>query len=93
MGSPTSKSSDFQFPTSKRHPGSLIKTIKEADAKRRNLPGEHLLVFGAGLWLMTMAGRKASPLRKMLFGALGTALVGRAASGTGGIAKIAKWLK
>ena len=89
----SSKSGDFQFPTSKKHPSSLLGTIKEADARRRNLPGEHLLVFGAGLWLMTMAGRKSSPLRKMLLGALGTALVCRAASGTGGIAKGAKWLK
>ena len=93
MNRHSSSSNDFRFPTSAKHPVSLFKTIKEADARRRNLPGEHLLVFGAGLLLMTVAGRKASPLQKMLFGALGTALMGRAASGTGGIAKIAKWLR
>jgi len=49
---------------------SLIKTVKEADANRPDLPGEHLIVLGVGLLLMMATGRSRSLIGKALIGAL-----------------------
>lgn len=73
-----------------REDRSLIQELKAIDAARPDFPGEHLLVFGLGAWLLVAGMRGSTVLRRALFTAAGTALIGRAASGTGGIARVAK---
>ena len=68
---------------------STFQDLKNADGQRAGLPGEHVAVLAAGLLLLMAAGRGRSFLMRTLVGAAGTALVGRAASGTGGVAKLA----
>ncbi len=68
---------------------STFDNLKSADAQRPNFPGEHVAVLAAGLLLLMAAGRGRSFLMRTLVGAAGTALLGRAASGTGGVAKLA----
>jgi len=65
-----------------------LQKLQQADAKRRGFPGEHVAVLGAGLALLLLAGRKQSVVRRALTGAAGGALVGRAASGTGGLSQL-----
>ncbi len=66
-----------------------IDKFKQVDAARTDYPGEHLIVLGAGVLLLLAAGRSRSFLTRIVAGAAGGALIGRAASGTGGIAKLA----
>lgn len=66
-----------------------LATLKEFDANRSDLPGEHLVVLGAGLLLLLASGRSQSLIRKALIGAAAGALIGRAASGTGGVSRLA----
>lgn len=68
---------------------STIDEIKRVDAQRADYPGEHIAVLGAGVLLLIAAGRSRSFLLRMLVGAAGGALIGRAASGTGGLARLA----
>ncbi|MDM0031601.1 hypothetical protein QTI33_05525 [Variovorax sp. J22P271] len=72
---------------------SLVKTVKDADANRPDLPGEHLIVLGVGLLLMMATGRSRSLIGKALIGAAAGAFIGRAASGTGGVARLAALLR
>ncbi|AMG40451.1 hypothetical protein AL504_28945 [Achromobacter xylosoxidans] len=67
--------------------------MSEFDAARPDLPGEHLVVLGLGAWLMLRGMRGTTPLRRMLWTLAGTTLVGRAASGTGGIARVARLVR
>lgn len=71
---------------------STLDQLKEADARRPDFPGEHVAVLAAGVLLLVVAGRGRSFLMRTLIGAAGTALIGRAASGTGGVAKLASVL-
>ncbi|RST52344.1 hypothetical protein [Variovorax sp. DXTD-1] len=73
--------------------GSKIEAVKKMDAQRPDFPGEHLAVLCAGLFLLLTAGRSRSLARRLLAGAAGGALVGRAASGTGGLARVARLLQ
>ena len=66
-----------------------LNQLKEADARRPDLPGEHLVVLGIGLLLLLASGRSRSFLARALIGTAAGAFLGRAASGTGGVAKIA----
>ncbi len=68
---------------------STINEFKRVDAQRADYPGEHFAVLGAGVLLLLAAGRSRSFLMRVVVGAAGGALIGRAASGTGGIAKLA----
>ena len=68
---------------------SWLAAIKEADANRADIPGEHLIVLGIGLLLMVASGRTPSLIGKALIGAAAGAFIGRAASGTGGLARVA----
>lgn len=72
---------------------SKIEAVKKMDAQRPDFPGEHLAVLGAGVLLLLTAGRSRSLGRRVLAGAAGGALVGRAASGTGGLARVARLLQ
>lgn len=69
-------------------PKSWITAIKEADANRSDWPGEHLIVLGVGLLLMMASGRSRSLVGRALIGAAAGAFIGRAASGTGGLARL-----
>ena len=73
--------------------GSKIDAIKKMDAQRPGIPGEHLAVLGAGLLLLLKAGSSRSLMRRVLAGAAGGALVGRAAGGTGGLARVARMMQ
>ncbi|KQX18898.1 hypothetical protein [Variovorax sp. Root434] len=68
---------------------STIDDFRKVDAARADYPGEHLAVLGAGVLLLLAAGRSRSFLTRIAVGAAGGALIGRAASGTGGIARLA----
>ncbi|WP_225856586.1 hypothetical protein [Achromobacter xylosoxidans] len=70
-----------------------LRRLSEFDAARPDLPGEHLVVLGLGAWLMLRGMRGTTPLRRMLWTLAGTTLVGRAASGTGGIARVARLVR
>jgi len=69
-----------------------IQKLKEADARRPDFPGEHLVVLGAGLFLLLASGRSRSFLKRTLTGAAGGALIGRAATGTGGLTRLMRAL-
>ncbi len=58
------------------------------DQARVGFQGEHWVVLGAGLLLMTAAGRSRSLLKRTAGRALATALIGRAASGRDGVAGV-----
>lgn len=73
-------------------PDSTVQRMKTHDTARTGVPGEHWIALGAGLaaWLLT---RKRSSFVIRTAGMLaGTALVGRAASGRNGLAKIIRYL-
>ncbi len=72
---------------------STIREFKRVDAQRADYPGEHLVVLGAGVLLLLAAGSSRSFLTRVIAGAAGGALIGRAASGTGGIARLAGTLQ
>ncbi|KQW58124.1 hypothetical protein [Variovorax sp. Root411] len=72
---------------------STIHQFRKVDAARADYPGEHLAVLGAGVLLLLAAGRSRSLLARLAIGAAGGALIGRAASGTGGIARLAAALQ
>lgn len=72
---------------------SALQRLRDADARRPDFPGEHLIVLGAGILLMVAGMRSRTVVRGGLFTAAGTALIGRAASGTGGLARVARALK
>lgn len=69
-----------------------LKTVKEIDRQRPNFPGEHLAVFAAGAYLLATTGRRRSMVGRLASSLIGSALIARAASGTGGISKVARVL-
>ena len=73
-------------------PDSTVQRTKNTYTAQTGVPGEHWIALGAGLaaWLLT---RKRSSFVIRTAGMLaGTALVGRAASGRNGLAKIVQYL-
>ncbi|MFF7057319.1 hypothetical protein ACFY89_11615 [Achromobacter spanius] len=72
---------------------SLLRELKDIDARRPDFPGEHLIVFGLGALLMVAGLKGRTFFKRTVLTAAGTALMGRAASGTGGIAKLARVVK
>ncbi|HEY2255883.1 MAG TPA: hypothetical protein VGI11_09620 [Variovorax sp.] len=70
----------------------LLESIKKADAERADWPGEHLIVLGVGLLLLMASGRSRSLFARALVGAAAGAFIGRAASGSGGAARLAALL-
>ena len=66
---------------------STLQKIKRLDDQRPSFPGEHWLTLGAGLLLMSRAGKSRSLLGRMAGRAAGAALIGRAASGRDGFVK------
>lgn len=72
-------------------PVTALQELKAADDARPSVPGEHwaVLAAGVGLWMLTR--RSPSFLLRTLGMVGGTALVGRAASGRDGIAKLLRY--
>ena len=70
-----------------------IQTVKEADARparpARRTPDRSRV----GLLLLMATGRSRSLIGKALIGAAAGAFIGRAASGTGGMARLASLLR
>ena len=67
---------------------SWLATLKEADARRPDLPGEHLIVLATGVLLLMATGRSRSLIGRALIGAAAGAFIGRAASGSGGVVRL-----
>ena len=65
---------------------SLFERFQRYDARRSSLPGEHWIVLGTGLWLLSRPGSLAAG--HVLAMALGVALIYRAASGRDGLARL-----
>ena len=74
-------------------PKSWLATLKEADARRPDLPGEHLIVLATGVLLLMATGRSRSLIGRALVAAAAGAFIGRAASGKGGVARLAAMLE
>jgi uncharacterized membrane protein len=84
---------EYDAPSLERNPKSTLQQLKEIDQRRPDFPGEHLIVFGLGALMMVAGMRSRGPLRRGLMTAVGTALIGRAASGTGGLARVARVMR
>ena len=69
-----------------------IKELKQMDDARPGFPAEHWIVLAAGLGAWLASRRHPSLMIRTLGLMAGTALVGRAASGRDGIAKLVRYL-
>jgi len=68
-----------------------LKELKAYDDAREGFPGEHWLVLGAGIGLWLASRRHPSWAVRTLGLVAGSALVGRAASGRDGLAKVLRY--
>lgn len=84
---------DYETTVSSDNAGSTIERLKDYDDNRPSFPGEHVIVFGLGALLMIAGLRSRTVLRRGVLTAVGSALVGRAASGRDGIARVARVVK
>lgn len=75
-----------------RHERSTLQKIKDYDDARESFPGEHWLTLGAGLGIWLLSRHHPSMLIRTAGLMAGTALVGRAASGRDGLAKLLRYL-
>lgn len=66
---------------------STLQRLKRFDEQRESIPGEHWLTLGAGILMLMRAGKSRSVVGRLAGGALGAALIGRAASGRDGLSK------
>jgi hypothetical protein len=69
-----------------------LKELKRADEARDSFPGEHWIVLAAGLGVWAASRKHPSFIVRTLGLMAGTALVGRAASGRDGLAKVLRYL-
>ncbi len=69
-----------------------LRRIKAKDDARPGFPGEHWLVLGAGLLAWRATSRHPSLIVRTAGTLAATALVGRAASGRDGLAKVLRLL-
>ena len=80
------------IPNDLNHPHpSTLHQLKDIDASREGIPGEHWLVLGAGLAAWALTRKSPSFVVRALGMVAGTALVGRAASGRDGLSKVLRW--
>lgn len=70
---------------------SLVQRAKAYDDNRDGFFGEHWLVLGAGLAVWALSRKSPSLVVRSVGMVASTALVGRAASGRDGIAKLLRW--
>lgn len=73
--------------------GSVLSKLKKFDDERPGFPGEHLFAFAVGSLMLLAARRGRSPLRRAMMMTAGSAFIGRAASGRGGLARLASVLR
>lgn len=66
--------------------------IKQYDESRPGFPGEHWMVLAAGLGVWMLTRKHPSVLLRTAGLVAGTALVGRAASGRDGVARLVRYL-
>lgn len=71
---------------------SALTQLKRYDDARPGFPGEHWLTLAAGLGVWWISRRNPSFLVRTLGSVAATALVGRAASGRDGLAKVLRYL-
>jgi hypothetical protein len=69
-----------------------IQELKQVDDARPGFPGEHWIVLVAGLGAWLASRRHPSLMMRTLGLMAGTALVGRAASGRDGVARLVRYL-
>ena len=81
------RATDVPTPT----PRSPVRRAKAIDNGRDSYPGEHWIVLGAGLAAWALTRKHPSGVVRALGMAASTALVGRAASGRDGLAKLLRW--
>ena len=74
-----------------KQPNSL-QQLKQFDDARPGIPGEHLLALGVGLAAWWLTRRHPSFIVRSIGIGVGTALIGRAASGRDGISRILRLL-
>ena len=74
-----------------KQPNSL-QQLKQFDDARPGIPGEHLLALGAGLGAWWLTRRHPSFIVRSIGIGVGTAMIGRAASGRDGISRILRLL-
>lgn len=65
---------------------SWLDQLKRFDDRRQGVPGEHWVVLGAGLWLLSRHG--SVTVGRFLAMAAGVALIYRAASGRDGLVRL-----
>lgn len=73
-------------------PASTWQKIKQYDESRPSFPGEHWMTLAAGLGAWMLTRKHPSMLMRTVGLVAGTALVGRAASGRDGVAKLVRYL-
>jgi len=69
--------------------GQLLSKLKEFDQRRPNFPGEHFIVAAVGASLLRSAARRSGAGRVLAL-LIGSALMARAASGRGGVSRLAQ---
>ena len=69
-----------------------LQQLKQFDDARPGIPGEHLLALGVGLAAWWLTRRHPSFIVRSIGIGVGTALIGRAASGRNGISRILRLL-
>ncbi len=67
-----------------------IQELREWDQARPGIKGEHWLALGAGLLALHRARRAQSVVGRLVGGAIGTALIARAATGRDGPVALAR---
>ncbi len=72
-------------------PTDALTRLKQYDENRVGIPGEHWIVLAAGLAVWYLTARSPSTTVKIAGMAAATALVGRAASGRNGLAKLLRY--
>ena len=73
-------------------PQNTLKQLKQFDDARSGIPGEHLFALGLGLGAWWLTRRHPSFIVRSVGIGVGTAMVGRAASGRDGISRILRLL-
>ena len=74
------------------NPPNSFQQLKNFDDARPGIPGEHLFALGMGLAAWWLTRRHSSLIVRTIGLGLGTAMVGRAASGRDGISRILRLL-
>ena len=69
----------------------LLTQLKQYDEARDDFPGEHWIVLAAGLGVWYLSAKHQSAVVKLGGMAAATALIGRAASGRNGLAKLLRY--